>query len=154
MVTFSVSEDVSLLTKQGRICPGGGQDLLPAISPSPASGRWQALASPWKVGCELLPFHRDAASSISTLLFILTHGHNSVSASPACSSPVLCSDLWIHLASKNELCYLQNKKTQQERDKIPKMAQYCDSDKLGSEKSFPGIKTNEFFRCIQNKGGC
>jgi len=47
---------MSGLTRQGRICRGGGQDLLPASSAWAASGTAQARTAPWELGRNLCPF--------------------------------------------------------------------------------------------------
>lgn len=65
---------------------------------------------------------------------------------------VACSDLWIHLAPKNEVCYLQNRQTQQQRDKFPKLAQCCDSDKLGYQEDLSWNKSQWVFQVYSEQG--
>lgn len=104
---------------------------------------WHRTDSYFTLGTqwECLPFHSEAGSSPVTArtLFLLDTWPQQCLSYPSTFLSlrclwltVACSDLWIRLAPNNEVCYLQNRQTQQLRDKFLKLARCCDWNKLGN----------------------
>lgn len=137
------------------------EDLLPAISPS---GMGQGLTSPWEFSGNLCPStakQNHLQSLPKHYFFFLSHAHSCVSAIPACSSPCgLCDSQW--LAQTWEFTWPQRMKCavcktgrpSSKGTSFPSWLSAVTRTSWHTEKTFPGIKVNEFFGCIQTKGGC
>lgn len=122
-----------------------------------------ALTSPWELDGNLCPFtvKLNHPRSLARTLLILTHGHCRVSATPVCSCPCGLSDSqWP--AQTCEFTWPQRMKCATCRTgrpsgkgtSFPSWLSAVTRTSWDIEKTFPGIKVNEFSRCIQNKGGC